>query len=146
MVEALELSGTEKVLEVGTGHGFQTALLADLAAEVWSVERFQDLSETARASLGRHGARNVELVVGDGTLGLPDGAPYDAVVIAAAFPTVPDPLADQVTVGGRLVHPLGPGGHEQVALFEKRRGGLLRRRTLTGAHFVRLVGEHGFAG
>jgi len=145
MVEALELGGDETVLEVGTGHGYQTALLAELARSVWSVERFPDLAETARDNLERHGAHNVEVVVGDGTLGLPEHAPYDAIVVAAAFPHVPDPLAAQLAPGGRLVHPLGPGGREDVALFEKGPRELVRRRTIVGAHFVRLVGERGFS-
>jgi protein-L-isoaspartate(D-aspartate) O-methyltransferase len=144
MVEALELGGDERVLEIGTGHGFQTALLAELAAEVWSVERFADLADTARANLDRHGARNVEVVVGDGTLGLADRAPYDAVVVAAAHPDVPDPLVEQLAPGGRLVHPVGSGGREDVALFVKDGDTVVRRRTIVGAHFVRLMGEHGF--
>jgi protein-L-isoaspartate(D-aspartate) O-methyltransferase len=145
MVEALELRGDERVLEVGTGHGFQTALLAELAGAVWSVERWPDLAETARDNLARHGARGVQVAVGDGTLGFPEHAPYDAIVVAAAFPRVPGPLADQLAAGGRLVHPVGPGGREDVALFEKGPRGLVRVRTLTGAHFVRLVGERGFS-
>jgi protein-L-isoaspartate(D-aspartate) O-methyltransferase len=144
MVEALALAGDETVLEIGAGHGFQTALLAELAGEVWSVERFDDLAATARSNLERHGARNVEVVVGDGTLGLPEHAPYDAVVVAAAHPEVPGPLAAQLAPGGMLVHPVGPGGREDVALFENGPGGLVRRGTITGAHFVRLVGRHGF--
>jgi protein-L-isoaspartate(D-aspartate) O-methyltransferase len=146
MVEALELSGDETVLEVGSGHGFQTALLSELAAAVWSVERFGDLAATARSNLKRHGARNAGVVVGDGTLGLPEHAPYDGVLVAAAHPSVPDPLAAQLAPGGRLVHPVGPGGREDVALFENGPEGLVRRRTITGAHFVRLVGRHGFDG
>ena len=144
MVEALGLDGDERVLEVGTGHGFQTALLGELAAAVWSVERFPDLAETARANLERHGARFVEVVVGDGTLGLPEHGPYDAIVVSAAHPTVPEPLAEQLVPGGRLVHPLGPGGREDVALFERGPRGLVRRGSIIGAHFVRLVGERGF--
>jgi protein-L-isoaspartate(D-aspartate) O-methyltransferase len=144
MIEALELRGAERVLEVGTGHGFQTALLAELAGVVWSIERWPDLADTARSNLRRHGALDVEVVVGDGTLGASDSAPFDAIVIAAAHPTVPDPLVGQLAPGGRLVHPVGQGGHEQVALFDKGPNGLVRRRTITGAHFVRLVGEHGF--
>jgi protein-L-isoaspartate(D-aspartate) O-methyltransferase len=144
MVEALELGGDERVLEIGTGHGFQTALLAELAAEVWSVERFADLADTARGNLDRHGARNVEVVVGDGTLGLADRAPYDAVVVAAAHPDVPDPLVEQLAPGGRLVHPVGSGGREDVALFVKDGDTVVRRRTIVGAHFVRLMGKHGF--
>jgi protein-L-isoaspartate(D-aspartate) O-methyltransferase len=145
MVEALGLTGDEEVLEVGTGHGFQTALLAELASFVWSVERFGDLAETARANLERYGARNVAVAVGDGTLGLAGHGPYDAILVAAAFPRVPQPLVDQLRFRGRLVHPVGPGGQEQVALFEKESGRLVRRRAITGARFVRLVGEHGFA-
>jgi protein-L-isoaspartate(D-aspartate) O-methyltransferase len=145
MVEALEPGGDERVLEVGTGYGFQTALLAELAGAVWSVERWPDLAEAARDNLRRYGAREVEVAVGDGTLGFPEHAPYDAIVVAAAFPRVPEPLADQLAAGGRLVHPVGPGGREDVALFEKGPRGLVRVRTLTGAHFVRLVGERGFS-
>jgi protein-L-isoaspartate(D-aspartate) O-methyltransferase len=144
MVEALGLGGAERVLEVGTGHGFQTALLAELAGEVWSIERWPDLADAARANLQRHGVHDVEVIVGDGTLGARDDAPYDAIVVSAAHPDVPDPLAEQLASGGRLVHPVGPGGREDVALFEKGPAGLVRRRTITGAHFVRLVGEHGF--
>jgi protein-L-isoaspartate(D-aspartate) O-methyltransferase len=144
MVAALELGGDERVLEVGTGHGFQTVLLAELAGFVWSLERWSDLAETARWNLRRHGARDVEVLVGDGTLGLPAHAPYDAIVVSAAHPEVPAPLAEQLAPGGRLVHPVGPGGREDVSLFELGTGGLVRRRTVVGAHFVRLVGEHGF--
>jgi len=145
MVEALELAGSEQVLEVGTGHGFQSALLARLAGFVWSVERWVDLAATARVNLARHGIENVEVVVGDGTLGLPEHAPYDAVLISAAYPRVPPPLAEQLAEGGRLVQPVGPGGNEEVLLFEKRGQRLLRRRFVTGAHFVPLYGRHGFA-
>jgi protein-L-isoaspartate(D-aspartate) O-methyltransferase len=145
MIEALELGGDERVLEVGTGHGFQTALLAELAGAVWSVERSPDLAEAAQDNLRRYGARDVEVAVGDGTLGFPEHAPYDAIVVAAAFPRVPEPLADQLAAGGRLVHPVGPGGREDVALFERGPRGLVRVRSLTGAHFVRLVGERGFS-
>jgi protein-L-isoaspartate(D-aspartate) O-methyltransferase len=145
MIEALELGGDERALEVGTGHGFQTALLAELAGAVWSVERSPDLAEAARDNLRRYGARDVEVAVGDGTLGFPEHAPYDAIVVAAAFPRVPEPLADQLAAGGLLVHPVGPGGREDVALFERGPRGLVRVRSLTGAHFVRLVGERGFS-
>jgi protein-L-isoaspartate(D-aspartate) O-methyltransferase len=144
MVAALGLGGEERVLEVGAGYGFQTALLAKLAREVWSVERWPDLAETARANLERHEVRNAEVVVGDGSEGLRDRAPFDAIVVSAAFPRVPEPLAEQLVSGGLLVHPVGSGGREQVALFQRTRRGLTRRRTITGAHFVRLYGRHGF--
>jgi protein-L-isoaspartate(D-aspartate) O-methyltransferase len=145
MVEALELAGRERVLEVGAGHGFQSALLARLASFVWSVERWEDLAATARVNLARHGIENVEVVVGDGSLGLPEHAPYDAMLVSAAFPRVPAPLANQLAQGGRLVQPVGRGGNEKVLLFEKRGEGLLRRGFVTGAHFVPLYGRHGFA-
>jgi protein-L-isoaspartate(D-aspartate) O-methyltransferase len=144
MVEALGLTGSERVLEVGTGHGWQTALLAGLAATVWTVERWDDLAATARANLERHGATNVEVVVGDGSEGLPAHAPYDAILVSAAFPLVPPPLAAQLADGGRLVQPIGPGGDEDVVLFHKEGGVLQPVRTVTGAHFVQLVGRHGF--
>ena len=145
MVEALELRGDERVLEIGTGHGFQTAILAHLAAAVWSVERWPDIAAAARENLARQEVGNAEVVVGDGTEGLREHAPYDAIVVSAAFSKVPRPLAEQLVPGGRLVQPIGPGGHEDVVLFEKTPGGLARRGTVTGAHFVRLVGAHGFA-
>jgi protein-L-isoaspartate(D-aspartate) O-methyltransferase len=144
MVEALDLSGSERVLEIGTGYGFQTALLACLADFVWSVERWPDLAATAREHLARHGVRNAEVVVGDGSEGLPEQAPFEAVLVSAAFPRVPLPLADQLAEGGRLVQPIGRGGMEEVVLFEHGPRGLDARRVLTGAHFVRLYGKHGF--
>jgi len=146
MVEALGLAGEERVLEIGTGYGWQTALLARLAKRVWGVERFPDLAEAARGALARAGLRNVEVVVADGTQGLPEHAPYDAIIVAAAFPRVPPPLVEQLAERGRLVQPIGLGGMEDVVVFEKRRGRLERRASLTGASFVRLFGEHGFEG
>jgi protein-L-isoaspartate(D-aspartate) O-methyltransferase len=144
MIEALGLEGGERVLEVGTGHGWQTALLASLAAEVWSVERWPDVAAAGRAALEAAAVANAHVVVGDGTEGLPEHAPYDAIVVSAAFERVPAPLAEQVAEGGRLVMPIGPGGADDVVLFARTPAGLKRRQSLTGAHFVRLVGRHGF--
>ncbi len=146
MIEALELAGSERVLEVGTGYGFQTALLAHLSGFVWSVERWSDVAVTARANLARLGILNVEVALGDGTEGLPEHAPYDAILISAAFPRVPPPLVEQLALGGRLIQPIGPGGEERVVLFEKGSEGLRRRRTIVSAHFVRLYGTHAFPG
>jgi protein-L-isoaspartate(D-aspartate) O-methyltransferase len=143
MVAALELSGRERVLEVGTGLGFQTAILALLAREVVSVERFADLAEQARANLAAAGLGHVTVVVGDGTLGVPEHAPYQAIVVAAAAPRVPGPLIEQLAPGGRLVHPVGPGGHEQVTAFRKEADRLVTDSELTPARFVPLVGVHG---
>jgi protein-L-isoaspartate(D-aspartate) O-methyltransferase len=143
MVAALELTGSERVLEVGTGLGFQTAILARLAGQVVSVERFAELAVQARANLAAAGLDRVRVVVGDGTLGVPDDAPYQAIVVAAASPRIPPPLIEQLAPEGRLVHPVGPGGREQVTAFHKEAGQLVADARLTPAYFVPLVGAHG---
>jgi protein-L-isoaspartate(D-aspartate) O-methyltransferase len=143
MVSALALTGTERVLEVGTGLGFQTAILALLARQVISVERFPGLAAQARANLAAAGLDRVRVVVGDGTLGVPEHAPYQAVVVAAASPQVPGPLVEQLAPGGRLVHPVGPGGREQVTAFHKEASQLVADARLTPAYFVPLVGADG---
>jgi protein-L-isoaspartate(D-aspartate) O-methyltransferase len=146
MVAALGLTGGERVLEVGTGLGFQTAILARLARMVVSVERFADLAAQARANLTAAGVGGVTVVVGDGTLGVPEHAPYQAIVVAAAAPRVPGPLVEQLTDGGRLVHPVGPGGREEVTAFSKQSGRLVADARLIPARFVPLVGAHGTPG
>ncbi|HEV3498247.1 MAG TPA: protein-L-isoaspartate(D-aspartate) O-methyltransferase [Actinomycetes bacterium] len=146
MVSALALTGSERVLEVGTGLGFQTAILARLAGEVVSVERFPALAEGARANLAAAGLGHITVVVGDGTLGVPDRAPYQAIVVAAAAPHVPRPLVEQLEPGGRLVHPVGSGGREQVIRFLKQADRLVADRELVLARFVPLVGAHGASG
>jgi protein-L-isoaspartate(D-aspartate) O-methyltransferase len=145
MVEALELGGGERVLEIGTGYGYQTALLCRLAREVWSVELWSDMTDAARTALAGQGIANVHLVVGDGTQGLPDQAPFDAILVSAAYPEVPGPLAEQLLREGRLVQPIGPGGFEDVVLFSRRERGLTRVRSIAPARFVRLYGEYGYA-
>jgi protein-L-isoaspartate(D-aspartate) O-methyltransferase len=143
MVAALGLRGNEHVLEVGTGLGFQTAILALLAAQVFSIERFPDLAAWAERNLREAGIENVSVVVGDGTLGLPGAAPFDAIVVSAAAPEVPQPLVDQLANGGRIAHPVGIGGNEVVTLYRVEQGRLLAGRPIAPAHFVRLVGAHG---
>jgi protein-L-isoaspartate(D-aspartate) O-methyltransferase len=144
MIEALGLRGEEKILEIGTGYGYQTALLARLARFVWSVERWPDLAATARANLAAAAVSNVEVRTGDGTNGLAEHAPFDGVLVSAAFPRVPPPLVEQLAPGGRLVQPIGQGGAEEVILHEKRDGALHPLRTVILARFVRLVGAHGY--
>jgi len=143
MVAALRLTGSERVLEVGTGYGYQTAILAALAREAFSIERFADLAKRARSNLERAGIEGVTVLVGDGTLGLPEHAPYDGVVVSAAAPKVPGPLARQLAEGGRIVHPLGSGGAEVVIAFRKKGDRLVEQERLTPASFVRLIGAHG---
>jgi protein-L-isoaspartate(D-aspartate) O-methyltransferase len=142
MLEGLALTGSEQVLEVGTGYGWQTALLARLARHVISIETRPALAAAARANLAAAGISGAEVITGDGTGGWPPGAPYDAVLVSAAYPRVPAPLAEQLAEGGRLVQPIGPGGDEIVTAFTKRAGRLVRLRALTGARFVPLVGRY----
>ncbi|GAA4568953.1 hypothetical protein GCM10023193_51690 [Planotetraspora kaengkrachanensis] len=144
MIEGLGLTGDEHVLEIGTGVGFQTALLARLSHDVVSIDMWPDLVQQARRNLARNGVDNVELLLGDGSGGVPEHAPYDAVVVSAAFPEVPPPLIGQLEHGGRLVQPIGPGGREEVVLFRRTTTGLERQEVLTPASFVRLRGRYGF--
>jgi protein-L-isoaspartate(D-aspartate) O-methyltransferase len=144
MIQGLRLTGTEKVLEIGTGYGYQTALLARLASFVTSIERWPDLAETARRHLTGQRITNVRVIEGDGTEGVPSGAPYDAILVSAAFPEVPEPLISQLRVRGRLVQPIGSGGAELVTVFERRAEDLISLEVLSHARFVRLYGRHGY--
>jgi protein-L-isoaspartate(D-aspartate) O-methyltransferase len=140
----LALTRAEKVLEVGTGYGYQTALLAKLAKAVWSIEVWEGMTNAARVSLAAEGITNVELVVGDGTRGIPEQAPFDAIVVTAAFPRASPPLADQLAHGARLVQPIGPGGLDHVVPFMKENAELVAKRSVAEAHFVHAYGEHGY--
>jgi protein-L-isoaspartate(D-aspartate) O-methyltransferase len=146
MVEALALGGDECVLEVGTGLGYQAALLSRLAREVWTLERRPELAGAARANLAAQGVGNAHVVLRDGSEGLADRAHFDAVIVAAAHPTVPPPLVTQLGLDGRLVQPIGPSGAEDVTLFRRDASGrLVRERSIIGAYFVALYGRYGFA-
>ena len=142
-LEQLRLTGNEKVLEVGTGSGYQTALLAVLAGQVFTVERVRALAESAQAALREAGARNVSVLVGDGTLGWSAYGPYDAILVTAGGPEVPPPLLEQLAEGGRLLIPLGARGSQTLTLIQ-RLGGEYRHLAVADARFVPLIGEHGF--
>jgi protein-L-isoaspartate(D-aspartate) O-methyltransferase len=145
MVEALELEGHERVLEIGTGSGYAAAVLAEIASEVYTIERHQRLAHSAEAQLVQEGYRQVHVRCGDGTLGWPEEAPFDAIVVAAGGPTVPESLREQLAMGGRLVIPVG----EQVGLQTLRRitrvsENEFREEDLGGVRFVPLIGEEGW--
>ena len=143
MTAALRLSGTEKVLEIGTGSGYQTAILARLCREVVTIERFASLSGDARARLATMDAGNVTFIVGDGSLGSSGHAPFDRILSAAASPSVPPPWISQLSEGGILVLPAG-GRHEQELTRVTRVGDRTETEVLGGCRFVPLVGIHGF--
>jgi protein-L-isoaspartate(D-aspartate) O-methyltransferase len=145
MTESLKLSGNEKVLEIGTGSGYQTAVLAELARQVVSIERYHELSAGAAAVLGQLGYGNVTLVVGDGTLGWPGEAPYDRILVTAAAQRVPEPLLGQLTEGGILVVPIG-GRDAQTLQAIRRVGGAMEVVNLSACRFVPLVGAEGWPG
>ncbi|MGQ0639431.1 MAG: protein-L-isoaspartate(D-aspartate) O-methyltransferase [Gemmatimonadaceae bacterium] len=142
-LELLRLTGHERVLEIGTGSGYQTVLLAHLAAQVFSVERVPTLMERAREIIRDCGVKNVSFLLGDGTLGWREYAPYDAIVVGAAAPEIPRPLQDQLADGGRLLLPLG-GRDEQMLVLVTRHGDGFEQRDITPVRFVPLLGTHGW--
>jgi protein-L-isoaspartate(D-aspartate) O-methyltransferase len=141
MVQTLDLKGTERVLDIGTGSGYAAAVLSLLAKEVYSVERSETLTQTARARLGDLGYQNIHVLHYDGTNGLPQYAPYNAIHVAAASPWVPRPLRDQLAEGGRMVIPVG-SQCEQLLLRAHKTQGETKIDQLGGVRFVPLVGEH----
>lgn len=141
--QALELQGSEKVLEIGTGSGYSAAVLAQLAAEVWSVERHESLAETARATLDSLGVENVRVSVGDGSLGLAEQAPFEAIAVHAAAPSAPRALRAQLAEGGRLVLPIAGEEYDTLTLL-RRHGEELEVQPLGPCRFVPLIGEAGF--
>ncbi|MBC8249181.1 MAG: protein-L-isoaspartate(D-aspartate) O-methyltransferase [Anaerolineales bacterium] len=143
MTELLELAGQEKVLELGTGSGYQAAILSRLVCQVYSVERHAALAEQAEKVLSQLGYDNVMISVGDGTLGWPEHSPYEAIIVTAAAPDIPQPLTDQLTDGGHLVAPVG-SRWSQVLVKVKRQGETLVREHLTAVAFVPLVGKYGW--
>lgn len=142
-LQLLALTGHERVLEIGTGSGYQTMLLSHLVAQVFSIERIPALFQSAREILQRLGARNVSLLLGDGTVGWREYAPYDAILVGAAAPDVPRPLLEQLGEGGRLLVPVGDR-EEQSLFLITRRGEEFERREVAPVRFVPLRGAHGW--
>jgi protein-L-isoaspartate(D-aspartate) O-methyltransferase len=145
-LELARLTGPEVVLEVGTGSGYQTALLAQLAEQVFSVERVPALAQTAKAALATARVHHVTVLVGDGSLGWRPYAPYDAIIVAAASPDVPRPLVDQLAPGGRLILPIGDRESQTLTLVTRGPEDRLRVQPVSDVRFVPLLGQFGFAG
>jgi protein-L-isoaspartate(D-aspartate) O-methyltransferase len=139
MSEQLKLTGDETVLEVGTGSGYQAAVLAELAAHVFSIEIVEPLAERSRRDLARLGFDNVTVRSGDGYKGWPEEAPFDAIIVTAAPPSIPSPLVDQLAVGGRMVLPVGKYSQELVLITRDAEG--VKTESLIGVRFVPMVGE-----
>ncbi|HPN66789.1 MAG TPA: protein-L-isoaspartate(D-aspartate) O-methyltransferase [Candidatus Omnitrophota bacterium] len=143
MTQSLGLKGTEKVLEIGTGSGYQAAILSLLSKEVYSIDRYGDLSQKAGETLGKLAFTNIKLMTGDGTEGWKEFAPYDAIIVTAATPSIPQPLLDQLTEHGRIVVPVGGSFSQTLMLARKEAGGIIREE-ICGCVFVPLVGKYGW--
>jgi len=145
MTEKLALDGDERVLEIGTGSGYQAAILSLLAGEIHTVERHPQLAEFANKILNQLGYENVTVHLGDGTHGVPEFGPYQAIIVTAAGPDVPNPLLDQLDEGGRLIMPVGRRRGGQVLQLFQRVEGDIQREELSQVAFVPLIGEHGWS-
>lgn len=143
MTEALELTGNERVLEIGTGSGYQTAILAEIALWVYTIERYHKLAEKAKKILFKLGYKNISFKVGDGTLGWAEASPFDAIIVTAAAPQIPKPLVDQLTEGGRIVIPVGDE-FSQILVKGIKKGDTLKIQELEPVRFVKLIGAYGF--
>lgn len=143
MTEALQVQPTSKVLEIGTGTGYQAAVLGELARKVYSVERHASLAATAQQVLRQLGYANIEIVVGDGSLGLPEHAPFDRIIVAAGSPDIPPVLLQQLADGGRMVIPVGPQDVQMLKVV-RRAGSEFISSNLDACRFVPLIGKHGF--
>ena len=142
-LQTLRLQGSERVLEIGTGSGYQTVLLAHLCRHVYSIERIRPLIETARDAITECGVTNVSLLCGDGTVGWPEFAPYDAILVGAGAPEVPEPLVAQLAESGRLIVPIGGRDDQRLVEITRTAAGV-ERRDLSDVRFVPLVGKHGW--
>ncbi len=144
MTDPLELAGHEHLLEIGTGSGYQTAVLASLARRVYTIERIRPLAMQARKVLDTLHLLNINIKVGDGTLGWPEEAPFDAIIVTAGAPAVPETLAAQLAPGGRLIIPVGDASNQALIRIRKAADGTLSRETGTGCRFVPLIGQQGW--
>jgi protein-L-isoaspartate(D-aspartate) O-methyltransferase len=142
-LELLQLKGQERVLEIGTGSGYQTVLLSHLVAQVFTIERIAALYTMARDAIGRAGAKNVSMLLGDGTVGWREYAPYDAILVSAGGPSIPQPLVEQLAEGGRMLVPVGPMEEQTLKLVTKR-GADIETRDVAPVRFVPLYGTHGW--
>ena len=142
-LELLALTGQERVLEIGTGSGYQTVLLSHLVAQVFTIERIPALYSMARDAIAKAGAKNVSMLLGDGTIGWREHAPYDAILVSAGGPSIPQPLVDQLADGGRMLVPVG-AMEEQVLKLVTRRGTALETTSVAPVRFVPLYGSHGW--
>jgi len=148
MTDALDLKGRERVLEIGTGSGYQTALLAELADQVFSIERIASLANNARRILDHLGYYNVAIRVGDGTYGWKEEAPFDAILVTAGAPEIPQPLIEQLEIGGRLVLPVGGRSIQDLIKVTRQSEDIhdVKKENLGGCRFVDLIGEYGWSG
>lgn len=143
MTQCLKLKGTDRVLEIGTGSGYQAAILAEIAKEVYTLERFTELSEKAKVILSELGYQNIHFKVGDGTVGWEENAPFDGIVVTAGAPKMPQPLLEQLADGGRLVVPIGGNFSQTLKVFEKK-GKKVESIDVCGCMFVPLIGKEGW--
>ncbi|KAF0221817.1 MAG: protein-L-isoaspartate(D-aspartate) [Geobacteraceae bacterium] len=146
MTESLQLTGEEKVLEIGTGSGYQAAILATLANRVYTMERIRPLALKARKVLDSLGLLNINLKIGDGSSGWEEEAPFDVIIVTAGAPDVPQTLIDQLDVGGRLIIPMGNQYEQTLMRISKSDNGSIVKETLVGCRFVKLMGKFGWTG
>jgi protein-L-isoaspartate(D-aspartate) O-methyltransferase len=144
MTEALQLKGSEKILEIGTGSGYQTAILAELVDQIYSIERLPGLAKRARKILDQLKFTNVVIRIGDGTDGWRDESPFDAIIVAASAPNAPDPLMQQLDYGGRLIIPVGQEESQDLMLYIKEGDDRYREEDYGACRFVKLIGAHGW--
>ena len=143
MTQCLDLTGDERVLEIGTGSGYQSAILAELAKEIYTIERFVNLAKSAETALKESGYKNITIKVGDGTLGWKEIAPFDRIIITAASPRIPLPLTEQINESGKMVLPLGEPLSQVLTVVEKKKG-KLESIQVCGCVFVPLIGKYGW--